>query len=297
MHRRFAFAFSFVLLLVALSDARAEQTIRYDLLPGLRYAFEQNTATEMDMTVEAGGQTMQMTQKTEQVASGVVEVLEVEDGRTRVAQITFAEESATKMSSSMMPQAQRMPFPLAGRTVVVTMDAEGKTTFAAPEGEANLPPLTPDIEETVRGLAIPDPAFPPKKPVEVGDSWTTKLGHVEDAARTDCTFTVLGFDTEAEPATARLKAAATIEAEQEGATINGDVSGAFIIDLETGLALEATVEGPIEMKGTSEMGGGMTAKIDAKGTLKQTTELRYLDDAEEAAGSGKGATGAGGARD
>jgi hypothetical protein len=277
MHRSLSVAAAFVFLLVTLGAAHPQRVIRYDLEPGQKYTFEQTTTTALEMVIEAGGQQMNATENSKQVATGWVEVVKVVDGRTTVARIHFGADDGTESTSSFSPQPQRMPFELAGRTVRVTADADGRVTIAAdPEDPKPLPPLMPDTKETVRGLAIPDPGFPPKDPVGVGDSWTTKLGHPEDEIHPPYTFTVLEL-TDGEPRAAQLKATAAFEAEQEGATFSVNLAGEVTVDMKTGLPVASTMSGPMKVNGSSDMGGGMMATITGTGTISQVMRMRFVD--------------------
>lgn len=276
MHRSLSVAAAFVFLLVTLGAAHPQRVIRYDLEPGLKYAFEQTTATALEMVIEAGGQQMNATENSKQIATGWVEVLEVVDGRTTVARIHFGADDYIESVSSFDPQPQRTPFELAGRTVRVTADANGRVTIAGdPADPKPMPALMPDTQETVRGLAIPDPGFPPRDPVGVGDSWTTKLGHPQDEIHPPYTFTVLQL-TDGELRAAQLKATAAFQAEQDGATFTVDLTGQILVDLATGLPVQSEMSGPMKVNGSSDMGGGMVATITGTGTIKQVMQMRFL---------------------
>lgn len=278
MHRSLSVAAALCFLLITLGAAHPQRVIQYDLEPGLKYEFEQTTTTQLEMIIEAGGQRMNASESSRQVASGWVEVVEVAEGRTRVARIYFGADDLIESSSSFSPQPERTPFELAGRTVLVTASPDGSITIAPDIGDQSpLPPLSPDAEETVRGLAIPDPAFPPEDPVGVGDSWTTKLGHRDDEIHPPYTFTVLELKTNEQTPSARLKATANFEAEQDGATFSVELAGEVLVDLRTGLPVESTMSGPMKVHGSSDMGGGMTATITGTGNIKQVMQLRFLD--------------------
>jgi hypothetical protein len=276
MHRRLS-SFVFCIILFALAGshaASAQVEIRYAVTPGVTYRFEQITDTTMNMTINANGQNVQVSESTHHEMRGRVVVLEVKDGRPRVTKITFDKDAATVFTNSMAPQPRRTPFALAGQTIIVTEGDEGAITVK-PDGDPNAaaPSLEPDILEQVRSLAMSDPAFPPGKPLAIGEAWTTQLGHANDTVRPTYTFTLLGVEDRA----AKLKAHASYEMRAQGMTISGTLDGESTVDLGTGLPVAGTVQGPMDMEGTTDAGGGMLATINGKGSYKQTMKVTFVD--------------------
>ncbi|MEO0632236.1 MAG: hypothetical protein AAFY46_16150, partial [Planctomycetota bacterium] len=153
-------------------SAAAQHTLRYNIEPGLTYGFEQTVSMRMDLDMTSGFQQMQLDQQSEQVASGTIEVLSAHNGATSVARLTFDRESGSVITSSMMPQPQRVPFELAGRAIVATVLPNGSLSIADDRGET-LDGLLPDTVQLVRSVAVPDPAFPPADAVALDESWTT----------------------------------------------------------------------------------------------------------------------------
>ncbi|MFG0252526.1 MAG: hypothetical protein ACF8NJ_06595 [Phycisphaerales bacterium JB038] len=282
MQRLLSIVGTFCVLPAALAVAHPQWVIEYDLEPGLRYEFEQVTTTRLEMVIEAGGQQMDVTENSTQVATGWVEVVEVVEGVTRVARIYFGEGDYIESSSNLMPQPQRLPFELAGQTVLVTAGADGLIASAGVVGAGALPTLAPDTAELVRGLAIPDPALPPRDPVGVGDSWMTKLGHREDAIHPPYTFTVLELRSGEAARSVRLQTAAEFQTEQEGIVYTMDLAGEVLIDLGTGLPVESEMAGPMQVDGKADMGGGTMATIKGAGRIEQVMRVKYLEGRGEA---------------
>ncbi len=258
---------------VLCQNESGQHTLRYDIEPGLTYAFEQTISMQMDLEMNSGWQQMQMDQASDQVARGSIEVLEVADGVTTVARVTFDHTSGTTMTSSAMPQPQGARFELAGRTIIATVQADGSLRIAD-EGGDMLPNLMPDTTQLVRSIAIPDPAFPPAGPIGVGDSWTAMLGSPNEPIRPEYTFTLRSVDGGA----ATVHAQGRVSSEAEGISFAADLTGEVVIDLATGLPVSSVLSGPMTSSGESDM-GGVTTTIEGEGTITQKTAITFDDGA------------------
>ncbi|MEO1535754.1 MAG: DUF6263 family protein [Planctomycetota bacterium] len=266
MHRVWIVA----VLLASAVVAQGQHTLRYSIEPGLTYRFEQVISMEGHLDMAAGWQQMQMDQSTEQVTSGRIEVLEADDGVTTVARVTFDDRSATQVSSSMMPAAQRIPFELAGRTVIAAAQSDGSLEVTDEGGRA-IPGLGTETQQVVRSVALPDPASMPDTPVAVGESWTAMLGQASDPLRPTYTLTLIAVDDQ----TAEVRAAGTLRGENEGMSVTLELEGTVTIDRATGLTVAAKLSGPTTSSGTSDMGDGVTATVNGKGIVTQASTITF----------------------
>lgn len=272
MHRVWIVA----VLLASAVVARGQHTLRYSIEPGLTYRFEQTVSMQMDLEMQSGWQQMQVDQASDQVTRGSIEVLEVEGGVTSRARVIFDRDSGTTMTSSVMPQPQRTAFELAGRTVLASIGPGGTLTITDEDGDP-LRGLMPDTTQLVRSLAIPDAAFPPKQPIQVGDAWTARLGSASDPVRPEYTFTLKSV----EDGRAELTAQGRIASEAEGITFAAELAGDVAVDVRTGLPIASTLSGPLTSGGEANNGGVVTT-IKGSGTIRQTTTISFGGASREA---------------
>jgi hypothetical protein len=275
MHRRpFArllFAFVAAAALAPADHAAATaETIRFNITPGLTYAFDRGSTVDLALELSGGGQKMEAAQRAVESIRGTVEILAAENGRPTRARVSFDPASLTV--TTFMGQEQRTPFALAGRTVVLSLAGTELRGLEPEDGAPPLPELDPAVRRAIADVVAADDAMLPKTPVDVGDSWTAEPRRPGDQIHPSLRYRVREFTERNGRRVAVLECRGTLVGTQPGVDLKGTVSGPTLLDLETGLMLEGTLTGSLTSSGVVDQ-GGVSVFIFGQGTIEQSARL------------------------
>lgn len=255
--------------LVFAAGAAAAEKLQYALTPGITWTFD-NTMT-MDLDVEASfmGQQMNLGQQMMQRMKGSAEVLDAVNGRPTRMRLTFDPVSGGKTSG--MGSEVPVPFGAAGKTVTVTIT--GKEITVEPAAG-----IDEQTRNSIADIVVLDEEFLPKKPVDVGDEWVGQFGTSAaadpGAEASKVTFRVERFVERDGRRVAELSARGDLTAEDSGLTLKTELSGPVIVDLATGLMLNAKVDGTVEVSGKQvQQGMEITMAGDGKMEVREVLAI------------------------
>jgi hypothetical protein len=127
---------------------------------GMAVDYVSTLETQMDQTANGQKQQVGGLAKME----GTITYRKVENGVPVAAEVSISDKSS--ISRSVNGQKQDLPFPLAGKKINLTRDANGQITHDA--GNA----VDPSTAEGLKKLLNVDTTFYPPNEVAVGDEWT-----------------------------------------------------------------------------------------------------------------------------
>lgn len=243
------------LVLVLAGSSFAATTLKPSVTPGLSYAFDNTTKMDLNLTLNIGGQQMNMPQTMTQVSTGTLEVLEAANGKISKAKITFAPNCASSMAA--MGQQQEKPFPLAGKTVTAALTPTG-VDIQPPDG------VDADTQKSVLEMLKGEDGLYPTRPVNVGDEWTGALGSGE--MKSDVKFKLDRVSTVNGREVAEITAGGTLSGVENGMNMAGNIKGPVVMDVQTGLITSAAIAGDMKIDGNVVENGQQIA-ITGNGTM------------------------------
>lgn len=270
-------------------DARAadadtsKHEIKLNAHEGDRWDFDmtQKKSTKMDVTI--AGQPRTVTQALSTRRKGTLEVLAVKDGEPTKVKVTFDKDSTTSTNNN--GKASDGPFPLAGKTITVTRDNDGKVTTDAEGIDAN-------TAQEVTGILDADTSIFPPHPVKVGEEWPAddavlaRQLHLGKGDNVSLKCKLLAIGKVAGRATADIFAAGSVTKHEQGIVFRTDLSGITQVDLATGQTLQSDLIGKIAVKGSGDVLGpdGQTVAMQAvgEGTLEEHQTVHPPDAANPA---------------
>ncbi|CAN5439214.1 hypothetical protein BH09PLA1_BH09PLA1_19450 [soil metagenome] len=262
MRLRAKFSFPAIVALVCLclplarnATAQDRVALRPNLPAGANWSFVQNETADMSSSYKANGQSQDMKQKVQRKISGNVQVLESINGKPTALRVTFDRDCGGVMDNGQ-GQQMPMPFPMAGKTINVKIDAQGNLTHDAGQ-------LNPDDLQELSSIAESDDAFLPKQPVAIGESWQPDIATLARKWQLDPQNSKIGVKMTLREVrdmggrrVALVDAVLDVSGEMPGGMTGGrSMAGTTLIDLETGKAIQMQAQGKMSMSGINQQQG------------------------------------------
>jgi hypothetical protein len=246
---------------------------KYDLkltwkaVEGYRSHFSQDESRVYRISISTNGSFLDEEDESEATAFDATEL---------ITEVT--EDKATGLRWSFSKATQRRggseaPLRFQGRTVVVTVDTDGRRTFGYENGEA-LAPEDVVVLRTFQGSAAEEPGeptgeeiFAPKNPVAVGEGWSLDFELIARSLGPNMSF---GFDLKRSSAEAMLKSVTTLDGVEFGqmeVSVHLYITqfGSLKFDWPVLMNLTAHIQGCVDGKRPDAV---LTMHMEAKG---QTT--------------------------
>ena len=272
-HRRFATASIALVAVLALSRSRAAQnaddkvTLRFRFAPGDRWAFDEDMILKLKFNVLANGNVAQaLDQTTHKVRKGDFLVLEAKGERLESVRARFGPECLdTEQADAATPQ--KKPTALAGQTVTVRRQAQGDAEVACAVT------LSDEEQKEARELIDPTDGFFAKKAVKVGDRWISdekaiaRMFELGPEDRGTLRMTLKALRDVGGRRTAEISAALVLQQKQDYMKIATDLEGTILIDVETGVAVDIELRGPLAISGETQQDdeSGNSVKVTVEG--------------------------------
>jgi hypothetical protein len=213
---------------VGVASAEEKYTVRPAVPAGMTADFK--SSVDSNSTITTGDQKKLSSAKARRDAISTVK--EVANGMPSTLELTFAAECTVTESADGQQQQQKLP--LAGKTVVVRREADGRVSHNAGEVDANL-------EAELTQMINLETTYYPKQPVAVGDEWAVdpaKLKAMLPRGMTGnfemkCRLEKLG--TFGGRPTYDISITSTMVGDQYGSKINMQCGGVLQIDREFGI--------------------------------------------------------------
>jgi hypothetical protein len=234
--------------------AHSAETLRQNVTPGVVYQFDQSLTMNMNLTINTGGQQMNMVQTVRQATVGKMEVIEAASGQPSKARISFTPQSGGTME--MMGQSQSLPFNLAGKTVTATVK-DGVVSVDDPNADQM-------SKGAIDGLMKSDDGMFPDRPVNPGDEWN---GTFAAGANMKPSLKIK-FDRVSDVGgrrVAELSCQGTLDGNEQGMNMRGTIGGPVVVDLATGLVVKGAMAGDLVVEGATQQAG---ANMTVNGTAK-----------------------------
>jgi hypothetical protein len=244
---------------------------------GQKWDFSEDGSQTMDMQV--GGQPLKQIMK--HTRKGTVEVLAVKDGNPTAIKVTFDQSCGDKGSQN--DQANDLPFPLAGKIVIIKKDDLCIVTI---QGAATNEATTNELSQ----MLSPMHPILPKTAASVGDAWdgnpdaTNKefeLGP-NDTAEVKCKFTKVGQVGDRK--TADVNVTGHIKKNQNGLNFTFDLKGTARVDLLSGQTLDSTMTGQTTVQGQTQGPQGAPVNVQGNGTMDNHQVMQLTGGGDAAAG-------------
>ena len=261
----------------------AKHEVKLNAHEGDRWDFDvtEKTSSKTDVTVAGKQHTVEHSVVSRR--KGTEEVLAAKDGQATAVKVTFDKDSTT--SATAGGQTTDQPFPLAGKTITVRRDEEGKVTSDAKDLDAA-------TAQEVGRILNPDNSLFPPHPVAIGEEWKAddaelakqfQLGP-KDQVSLKCKLLAIG--KVAGRPSADIFAAGTIVKNEQGIVTHTDLSGVTQVDLATGQKLQLDIMGKIAIKGSRDVQGPNGQPVTIQATGDGTLEIHQTVRPGEALAAG-----------
>src|SRR5579859_5827776 len=212
------------------AGAAEKVALKLNLSPGMSWNFDQSQDVISDSKATVNGQTQPFNTKMRSHRVGKAEIVSVSGGVATSMRVTFGDGCESVME--MAGQRQRVPFPYAGKTVMVTRGAEGKVT-----DDANVGQVDASFVNELHGMLTQEDALFPKQPVEVGEEWSAdpkvlaEQFQLQGDDRGGMTLKLLGVKDAGGKRVAEVKVSAAIMRTMNGMHTKAVMQGVAVVDL------------------------------------------------------------------
>jgi hypothetical protein len=241
-----------VAFLSATLHAQDKVPLKLALAPGMAWSFEQSQQANTDVKASFQGMTQPFTTTMSSKLSGKLEVLAVTEGQPSKVRIAFGPDCMTEQSMGGQP-AQAVPSALAGKTVVVTRNADGTVTNDLQEH------VEPAVTDELASAVEQSRAMFPSAPVAVGEEWSAdpkalarmlQLKNPDDTAR--MTLKLLRVQDVAGRPTADVQMNIVVAMRQQDLKVKLTTAGTAKIDVPTGHINQIELRGDTETRGRQQ---------------------------------------------
>jgi hypothetical protein len=246
--RRRAALWVAALALACSANAQDKVTIKPNLKVNEAWSMTQLMDMTMNLKINAGGQEQAVDQKMNMAMGATMTPLEVKDGLATKSKIKFGDDA--KISMTVNGNAQKVPFPMAGKEMTVTKKADGSVDVE-PAGVVD-----PKMNSMLADMLDAASAFYPTKPVGVGDKWevpgdkVVKMFQLEQGGKGTIECTLTGLKDQGGKKVAEIAMKGNASGKMQGALdVTLDLSGPLVLDLESGQILNQNLKANMTMKG------------------------------------------------
>jgi hypothetical protein len=261
------------------SGGPAAVTLKLSLQPGMTWKFESSQEFSSQNEALLNGRRQPFVTRMNSRRSGRAEILSVQGGVPDAVRVTYDDNCETVGGTSGQ-SPQKIPFPFAGRTVVVRRNADGSVSddFSGPVEPATRAELHAVMEHELAML--------PKTPVGVGEEWTGDNDHLGAALELQgkdhggMTLKLLSVQDLSGRSTAEVKVSIAIERDQNGLTTQIVVQGTAWVDVASGHLNKIQLRGTTQSNGEQSApgyGGQMVRfHMEGKGELKSASSTEWV---------------------
>jgi hypothetical protein len=251
--------------------AQDQVSLRLALEPSMSWSFDQSQQADTNVKASFQGMTQPFTTTMSSKLNGKLEVLAVTEGEPTKVRITFGADCVTQQGMAGQP-AQSMPFALAGKTVVVTRNADGSVTNDLKEF------VDPAVTDELAGAIEQSRAMFPEGPVAVGQEWSAdaralarmfRLKNPDDTA--SMRMKLLRVQDVAGRPTADVQMNISVATRQQDLNVKLTSSGIAQVDVPTGHVMNVELKGGTDTRGQQQgpgpNGNMVVYDIQGDGTL------------------------------
>ena len=261
---------AFAVLLCAQLLSAQTITLKPAIEAGMSWTFDSVQDMTSDNKASFNGQTQPFNSKQRQRRSGTLTVLEVKNGEPSKIRVTYDDKCET--SAEMAGQKNAIPFPLVGKTLVVSRAENGQVTTDM-DGQ-----MDPNVLSEAAGLIESDAMFFPTKPVAVGDEWPAEPKglarqlQLQGQDTAGMTLKLLSVKNDPKP-TAEVKVSMAVVRSMGGMNIKLISQGTALVDIATGHVIKIDTKGTTTNSGTmsDQTPDGQMVQFQVEGTGTLTT--------------------------
>jgi hypothetical protein len=216
----------------------------------------------------------QMQQSMQQIRAGKMTVDEATpDGQPKKVTFTFDQECKNVTDAGQMGK-QTVPSPLAGKTIVVTVNGPKDLNFSEQVDEAS----ATEITQLLRG----EDSMMPDKPLGVGDKWEMAPEDLKQLVppgadgKASGTGKLTGIREIDGRQVADVEMSMKMNGDMNGVKMDMTIEGTAVVDVQSSKTLAVNVSGPLVANG-SQMGGpnGQAVEIKINGKMGITGKGTY----------------------
>ena len=215
---------------------------------------------ESDLTIAGAGQQMPVQQIVQSKVRGSAKVLESVSGKPIVLELQFDPQSASQLIINA--QVQVTPFPFAGQSLRVYVQSDEITAVVGVNGPI---PLDASVLGSLEAWTLFHDALLPSAPVDAGDEWQARIMASGGTMENNMTYSLRGFDQSAGLQVANVDWSGTVHSTVPESKMDGEISGAAVLDANTGITIDWNGSGNVVTDGTMrQMGETYTIRGDGR---------------------------------